>query len=204
MKHRATVYALAAMLFASSVSLADETPPETSGGSSGNVQFLMGKTYLHDFWRPLDEPASFAIEVDFGPESSPVHVAISTHVFGQVRDVSSPFFGETGKVADGFLELSVGFVWHPVKRGVVRPYLGGGGLSMAAFAGEGWDFWASGINDHSFGYYGNAGIYFKVGDHFNIGVDGRVVRGTSITLEGRGGDADYGQVSLLMGVGWGN
>ena len=77
-------------------------------------------------------------------------------------------------------------------------------LGMLAFAGEGWDFWASGINDYSFGYYGTAGIYFKVGDRFNIGMDGRIVRGTSIALEGREGDADYEQVSLLMGISWGD
>ena len=78
MKHRVTVYALAAMLFASSVALPDDEPtPEPSGGSVGNVQFLLGKTYLDDFWRPLDEPASFAIEVDFAPERSPVRVALT-------------------------------------------------------------------------------------------------------------------------------
>src|SRR5262245_51956758 len=101
MKRRILVCALVAMLVASSAVLADDTPATESAapassaetapaaptepaaphesaesdGVAGNVQFLLGQTYLHDFWKPLDEPMSFAVEVDFAPKTSPVRVA---------------------------------------------------------------------------------------------------------------------------------
>jgi hypothetical protein len=170
---------------------------------AGNVQFLIGQTYLSDFWKPLDEPAAFGIEVDFAPKKSPVHVALATNVSTDSAQVSSPFFGETGHVAVGFIEFSAGFVWLPVKHAVARPYLGAGVLTILAAVDAGANAWNGGDTDQSFGFYGNAGIFFKVGDSFNIGLDGRLVRGTSLTLAGQEVDADYERASLLLGFSWG-
>jgi hypothetical protein len=217
MKHGLTAFALAAALVAAGAALADDTPPtapptapadETAttasdDGMAGNVQFLIGQTYLGDFWAPLDEPAAFGVEVDFGPKKSPVHVAIATNVSGDNASVESPFLGQTGHVAVGFIEFSAGFVWLPVRHAVARPYLGAGALTLIAGVDAGANAWNGGDSDQSFGFYGNAGIYFKVGNTFNIGFDGRLVRGTSITLAGQETDADYERVSLLLGFSWG-
>jgi hypothetical protein len=172
-------------------------------GMSGNVQFLIGQRYLGDFWEPLDRPMMFGVEVDFAPESSPVHVALGVSMAGDQQTVTTPFFGETGEVEDGFFEFSTGFVWLPMKKGFVRPYLGAGIVILGAGVGTNFDFWDAGDGDHSFGFYGNAGLFFKVGDTFNIGFDGRIVEGTSITLVGQEGDADYTQASLLLGFSFG-
>lgn len=222
MRRGITALALLAMLIASSAALADDTPAsgstdstqptestepakpvEDTGGTAGNVQFLFGQTYLPDFWRPLDEPMSFGIEVDFAPKTSPVHVAFAWHAFAETEHVDLPYFDRTGSVGDGFAEVSVGFLWLPVKHGVVRPYIGGGGLTMVAAVGGGSDWW-NGDRDYSFGFYGNAGVFFKVGNVFHLGFDGRIVRGTNISLAGRNGDADYEQVNMLMGFSWGH
>jgi len=204
MKHGVTVLALAAVLVAAGAALADDSANTADAdGMEGNVQFLIGQTYLGDFWQPLDEPAAFGVEVDFAPKKSPVHVALATNVSGDSASVSSPFFGQTGHVAVGFLEFSTGFIWLPVKRSVARPYLGAGVLTMLAAVDAGANAWNGGDTDQSFGFYGNAGIFFKVGDSFNIGLDGRLVRGTSITLAGIEVDADYERASLLLGFSWG-
>jgi hypothetical protein len=195
MKHGFTAFVLAAAFLAA--------PAASADGMSGNTQFLIGQTYLHDFWKPLDEPSAFGLEVDFAPSESPVHVALGLNVAGEGKHVSTPYFGETGHVYAGFVEFSAGFLWHPVKHAVARPYLGAGVLRVFAGTGTSSDFWSGGDSDQSFGFYGNAGIFFKVGDTFNIGLDGRLVRGTKITLAGLEGDADYGQVSLLLGFSWG-
>lgn len=175
----------------------------SSGGMSGNTHFLIGQTYLHDFWKPLDEPASFGVEVDFAPSKSPVHVALGFNMAWDSKHLSTPYYGQTGHVGAGFLEFSAGFLYTPVKHGVARPYLGAGVLRMFAGVGSGSDFWSRSDTDQSFGFYGNAGIFFKVGDTFNIGLDGRLVRGTKIALGGVDGNADYGQASLLLGFSWG-
>lgn len=210
MKHGFIGVALATAVIAAGAAIAEEppaTPPESApasdDGFAGNVQFLVGQTWLSDYWEPLDEPMSFGVEADFAPKKSPVHVALGLHFGGQGETVSLPYFGDTGNVGAGFVELSAGFVWLPVKKSVARPYLGAGVVQMFAGIGAGSDLWDEGDGDASFGFYGNAGIFFKIGDSFNIGIDGRIVRGTDITIAGFDGDADYEQASLLFGFSWG-
>ena len=175
----------------------------SGGGMSGNTQFLIGQTYLHDFWKPFDEPAAFGVEVDFAPAKSPVHVALGVNMAFDSQHVSGTYYGQTGHVTAGFLEFSAGFLFTPVKHGVARPYMGAGVVRMFAGIGTSSTYWSAGESDQSFGLYGNAGIFFKVGDTFNSGLDGRLVRGTKITLAGVDGNADYGQASLLLGFSWG-
>jgi Outer membrane protein beta-barrel domain len=168
---------------------------------AGNTQFLVGQRYLGDFWKPLDQQALFGIETDFAPRSSPVRVAFAAIGSADKRRVTTPFYGETGEVGADVAELSAGFLWQPLKKGVVRPYLGAG-LSLV-YAGIGTDYFDRAESDQSFGFYGNLGVFFKVGDTFNVGLDGRIVRGTRLTLAGVDGDADYEQLSLLLGFSWG-
>ena len=168
---------------------------------SGNVQFLVGQRWLSDAWDAVDEPAVFGVEVDFAPETSPVRVALGAHLAADSSSLPGPIAGGDAEV--GFFELSAGFLWHPVRKAVVRPYIGGGVLTMGAAVGTDFDFFGADETDQSFGFYGNAGIFFKVGERFNIGVDGRLVRETSFELAGIEIDGDYEQLSLLIGFSWG-
>ncbi len=190
----------AAFVLAASLAAADHA---SAGEMTGNTQFLIGQRYLGEIWEPLDEPSNYGIEIDFAPKSSPVHVALAIFVANDSGTVTTPFFGETGNVDNGFLEFSAGFLWHPVKRAVARPYVGAGVLKIYAATESMWGIFSNNDSDDSFGFYGNAGIFFKVGERFNIGLDGRVVRGTKITLAGLDVDADYEQASLLVGFSWG-
>ena len=201
MKHSVTAFVLAAAFLAAGTASAEDM--------TGNVQFLIGQRYLSDdFWKPLDSPSNFGIEIDFAPVSSPVHVALGVIVAAEsgTATVTTPFFGETsGSIDTRFFEFSAGFLWHPVKKAIVRPYLGAGALTLTAANSSDWGIFSSNSDsDQSFGFYGNAGIFFKVGDSFNIGLDGRIVRGTKITLGGLEGDADYEQVNMLLGFSWGH
>jgi len=167
----------------------------------GNVQFLVGQRYLDDFWKPLNDQPMFGTEVDFAPKGSPIHVALAVSGSYQKQTVATPFFGHTDAEA-GIFELSAGFLWLPVKKGITRPYLGAGVVTMGAGVNGNWDFFNSTDTDHSFGFYGNLGVFFKVGDAFNIGLDGRIVRGTKIQFGTVSGNADYEQASLLIGFSW--
>lgn len=167
----------------------------------GNVQFLVGQRYLDGYWKPLDRQALFGVEVDFAPKGSPVHVAFAAVGSGDKQKVTSPYFGETGDVGVGIGELSAGFLWQPAK-GIARPYLGAG-VSLV-YAGVGTDWFDRSETDQSFGFYGNLGIFFKVGDTLNVGLDGRIVRGTKVTLNGVDGNVNYEQLALLLGFSWGH
>jgi hypothetical protein len=174
-----------------------------SADMEGNVQFLVGQRYMDDFWKPLDRQPMFGVAVDFAPKGSPVHVALSISGSDEKQTVVTPFFGHTNAEA-GVFELSAGFVWLPVKKAIARPYLGAGVVTLGAAVNGGWDFFSATDTDHSFGFYGNAGIFFKVGDTFNIGIDGRIVRGTKVQFGTQTGNADYTQASLLLGFSFGN
>jgi hypothetical protein len=213
MKQGVTVVVLAASLVAAGAAWAEDPEdtapaehqeaPSSSDGMTGNVHFLIGQTYLGDFWKPLDEPAAFGVEVDFGPSRSIVHVAMAWSGSYDSGRVTTPYFGRTGDVAVGFLEFSAGFLVLPVRKAPVRPYFGAGALRVFASTDSGANAWNGGDNDSSFGFYANAGIFFKVGDHFDIGFDGRIVRETKILLVGVEGDADYEQINMLIGFSWG-
>ena len=170
---------------------------------SGNVQFFVGQRWLGDDWKPVNQPAIFGVEVDFAPASSPIRVALANMISGDSATVPGSVLGQTGDLDIAFFELSAGFLWTPLKKGVARPYLGAGVVLMGAGVGSDWNFWDSGDHDHSFGFYENAGVYFKVGDTFNIGMDGRFVQGTKFQFAGQDIDGDYEQVSLLLGFSWG-
>ncbi len=170
---------------------------------AGNTQFIVGQRYLDDFWKPLDRPVVWGFGVDFAPEKSPVHVAFSMFFSGDRKTVSTPFLGDTGHVENGFLEMSAGGVWLPVKHGIVRPYLGGGVAQVFAWTGSSYNLFDNSDGDHSFGLYADAGVFFKVGDVFQIGVDGRLLEGTSISIAGFDGNANYGQIGVMFGFSWG-
>jgi hypothetical protein len=148
MRHRITGYALLAMLAVSSAVPADDTtttaPAESTGttevtteadhGMAGNVQFLPGQTYLHDFWQPLDEPLAFGIEIDFAPKTSPVHVAFAWHASAETEHVS-PYWPD-GSV-DGFAGPGRALAACAACR--CPPYLGAGAAGMVAAVGGGPD-----------------------------------------------------------------
>jgi hypothetical protein len=195
MKHLLAVGALAVAALA--------FQPAQAEDMSGNVQFLVGQRWLDDAWKPLDQPAMFGVEVDFAPESSPIHVALAAMIAGDSQRITGNFYGDTGDVDLGFFELSAGFLWVPVKKGVVRPYIGAGVVLMGAGIGSNWTWFDAKDSDHSFGFYGNAGVFFKVGDTFNIGMDGRIVQGAKFTFAGQELDGDYTQAALLLGFSFG-
>lgn len=171
---------------------------------AGNVQFLVGQRWLEDDqWSPIDEPPIFGVEVDFAPKDSPIRVALAAIMSGESKSGSDPFFGVPGDAQAGFFEISAGFLWHPVKKAIVRPYLGAGVLTMGATIDDDFGAFVSDDIDQSFGFYGNVGVFFKVGESFNIGVDGRIVRGTDLEFRGLEVNGDYEQVGLLIGFSWG-
>ena len=57
-------------------------------------------------------------------------------------------------------------------------------------------------SDDTNGIYVEGGVYWRLGKAFNLGVHGRLVEGTDVTLFDQDGDADYYQVGALIGFGW--
>ena len=184
---------------------------ETAAG--GNANFILGSRGLDgDFWGETDSQGVFGVQVDFGPDKWPVKVALGLSVsaaesddfgcvFCGIDDHDGPILGARS-LTSGVFEFSSGVLYQPRKERMTRPYVGGG----LAFIGAGQEV-SRGLvvvddDDTTVGFYVNGGVTWRLGKRFNIGVDARVVTGTSLELFGKKGDANYGQLGLVLGWGW--
>jgi len=168
--------------------------------AGGNANFVLGGRALdEDFWSPVDSQAVVGVTVDFGREGWPVH--LETGIQGSADDDDLFDVGLvklTGSVAE--LSFGVNKTWKP--KGNVRPFLGGGLASVTARLEAETPLGDVDDEDTSGGVYVHGGVFWRLGERFNIGLDGRILVGTDITLFGAEGDADYAQFGLVLGWGW--
>jgi hypothetical protein len=171
--------------------------------AEGNANFVIGNRSLdHDFWDPVDSQTVYGVTVDFGQPKWPIHIAVGYYESSDHGNETFPGFGNvdfTGRVR----EFSAGVLKTWKFRKVVHPFVGGGAAFVEA-RGEvdSSIFGADSDHDSSGGFYGEGGVWWRLGRAFNIGVHARIVRLTNVTLFGSDGDADYQQIGVLLGWGW--
>lgn len=173
--------------------------------ASGNANFVFGVRNVdtgEDDLSEVEDQGALGVNVDFTTGDLPFAWVIGFHVSGAEEDVDlGPGF--EGDLSFGLAELSFGLGWT-WEAGSARPYVGGG-LTLVSAAVDldldvpGFDFDA---DDESGALYGDGGVYWRIGERFNLGVGGRVVLGTDIELEGAEIDADYAQAHGVIGWGW--
>lgn len=181
--------------------------------AGGNVNFNLGGRGLdEDYWGGAEDQGVFGVQVDFGPDKWPVSVALGMSVsaaeneefvclFCEAHGLEVPGLG-TRTITSGVFEFSAGVLYRRRGERKTIPYVGGG----LAFMGVGQEVSRGAFkiddDDTTVGVYVNGGVYWRLGKAFNIGIDARVVTGTSVELFGRKGDANYGQFGLILGWGW--
>jgi outer membrane protein with beta-barrel domain len=168
--------------------------------AAGNVNLVLGGRTLSDdaFWNDqlpanFSSQAVFGVDVNFGPSSWPIRLEAGAHA--SVKQET--FFGSdvTASVGEGY--FGVNKTWNQ-KGGKLYPFIGGGVANVTATI----DARGSSRDDDSSGYYLHGGVFFRLGRRFNLGVDVRALRGTSMTIGGVDFDSDYNQAGLLLGWGW--
>ena len=172
--------------------------------AGGNANFTFGARGLdQDFWGGLDNQGVFGVTVDFGKEAWPIHLEVGAAGSGAQDKTRDPFLPVQVDVTGGVGEVTFGVnkTWKPAS-GNYRPYIGGGVASVSVKTTIETTLGDVDDDDNSFGVYFHGGIFWRIGTRFNLGVDGRLMGGTSVTLFGEDGDANYGQVALLLGWGW--
>jgi hypothetical protein len=169
---------------------------------TGNVNFFLGAKVLdEDDWEPADEHDEFGVLVDFKKNKSAISFAIDyLHSEGD----ESVFDWDTGYLIDidaETSELNIGIrkIWD--QSGTVRPYIGGGlAYIYAEYGGR-----AMGISvsddDRAFGFWLNGGIYWTLGNSFNVGLDLRYSY-AEVSLYGIEGNAGGGHAGILVGYHW--
>lgn len=182
---------------------------------TGNVNAVLGvKTLDDDEWEPADEHDEIGVMVDFGPASWPVAFTVGALRSDADETTGDPASGITVGLEAEVLELSFGVkkIWTPGR--TVRPYIGGGVTRVSAEAtGR-----VAGVSstppvtivfetivgpeeDDAIGPWIAGGVYWTLGDAFNLGVD---LRYSSADVELFGVDADAGgtHAGLLLGYHW--
>jgi hypothetical protein len=169
---------------------------------AGNVNFFMGQKSLDSGdWQPLEDQFAFGAISSFGASDWPVQIAGDVLVSGDEQTESGIEFTAVT------FEFDAGIRWLIYKKGKVFPYIGAGlGLMGAAAQGD-YGFGETDASDATFGFWADAGVFFRLGDHFNIGVDLRY-SDASVDLVFDSGvvarDVNVGGFSygLLLGFGW--
>jgi outer membrane protein W len=139
--------------------------------------------------------------MSFGQKDWPVQIA--GDVLISVDETTEGVVKTTGAT----FEFDPGVRWLILKKGTVFPYIGGGiGIIGGAVEVEN-NFVSVDAADASLGFWTDAGVFFRLGSNFNIGLDLRYST-ADIDLDFGGGlvanDVNAGGFSfgLLMGFGW--
>jgi hypothetical protein len=184
---RAALLAGAAMLLAA--------PPARAADVNLNVTPGAYRVLDQTFWDPVDHQYGFGAMVDFGPHHAHSHFAAG---ISQSVGVSG-----SGDFAGSVVELSFGFAGTWQTKGRMRAYVEGGpsfvfaryevDLPIAPHVDD---------SDDTLGGWIEAGVAWRMGNHFSLGLTGRALGFTNVRLFGIDGDADYWQVGPLLGWSW--
>src|SRR5262245_57462942 len=181
----------------------------------GSVNFSVGKTKLDQDLEPADDQTGFGVQMSFGKEGWPVLFAIDLMFSAGDGTQSYSYYGlYYGKLDVDVRtnEFAVGVRKEWGKKSI-HPFIGGG--LQWTYTNVDADFIAFGVttapfvddSDSSVNYWANAGLYWRLGKHFNLGVNVRY-RDSEATLreEFFGTEADFDTSGVhygaLFGVGW--
>ena len=162
---------------------------------------IFGRNMSSDLWDDVDSQAGFGATVDFGRHGSPFHFQVGLQSSTATKSFSDPLVNDTrGAISEIFFGIAK--VWET--KGRTRPYVGGGASFVHATLEKNVLSGGDSItkDDDSLGFYVEGGVYWRLTAHFNFGVMGRYLGGTSISLFGADGDADYWETGPMLGWSW--
>lgn len=175
-------------------------------GGDGHVNFFLGQKSLDsDDWTPLDKQPEFGAVMSFGQDNWPVHIAVDVLASADETTLYDPFAGNVTFTGSTFeVDAGVRKIW---KRGRVLPYIGGGVGVIGAATKVDNGFVSVEASDAALGFWAGTGLFFRLGRHFNLGLDVRYSN-ASVDLDFGGGmvarDVSVGGLhyGLLLGFGW--
>jgi hypothetical protein len=161
--------------------------------------FSARKMSNSDFWGDLEDQYSLGGMVDFGAKGSHLHFVAGLMTGVGAQDFSNPLLNDA-VATESELSFGLSGVWH-LDNGTC-PFISGGfsfvnaDLTVDAPGGN------VSENDESLGFFVEGGVYWRLGNHFNLGLHGRLLGGTSTELFGVKGDSDYWQLGPMIGWSW--
>lgn len=166
-------------------------PAIARADSKGEANFIIGGKGLdQDDWEPNEDQGEFGAEVTWGGSDWPIAFATDIVASSSGGDILGI------EINDQTSELAFGLrkIWEA---GPARPYIGGGIAKLDAQREAG------GVteDDTVLGGWIGAGIFWRLGSRFNIGLAGRVSRG-KVTVFGLQREAGGTHAGLILGWGW--
>jgi len=163
---------------------------------TGNVNFFLGQKSLDsEDWSPVEDQAAFAVLVDFKQQSWPVSIALDfLGSYEESTEFGVKFEGMTSEFNAGIRKI-----WT-TPGSSIRPYIGGG-LAFISAEAEGTSFFTVSDDDNAVGIWLNGGIYWTLGQSFNIGLDLRYSK-AEVTLFNVDAEAGGTAAGLILGYHW--
>ncbi len=180
------------------VALAVSTPAL----AGGETNVFLGQKDVKDLDDDLDE---FGVALTFGGDW-PVAIAVDI-LRGDISESYTYYYVGDGGVYTANAEAEVLEVNLGVRKtfldGKVQPYVGGG----VVWADLDFSVSVPGLgsfseSDSGVGFWGNAGVLFRIGERFNVGVD---VRRSDVDADIEGESVEIGgtHYGVLLGFRWG-
>ena len=162
---------------------------------TGNLNVLLGgKAVEEDDWEPVDEHGAFGMLLDFRKKTWPVSIVLDSIHSGSEEDEGSlEIEGTTSE-----FNIGVRKIWEFEDK-AIRPFIGGGLALIQAEQISRNRFNATLDDDSGVGVWMQAGIYWTVTNHFNIGFD---LRHSIAEAELFNEDIDVGGTTFGMLLGY--
>ena len=178
------------------------TVPAGSGAESpaNSVRVGVGGNSLDEsYWGKVDQQLVIAFEYVREAPGAPLGFEAGFQTAATTDHDSASGVGEFDTTSSVF-ELYGGL--HKTFRSdsVVQPFVGAGVTFVETGLEVAFDTYTLDDDDTSFGFYVHGGVQARVTTNLVIGLDVRVVRGTTVTLFDESGDADYEQALLIVGL----
>lgn len=163
---------------------------------SGNVGVYLGNKTLDDRdWPQHDEHGAIGLISDFKKKEWPVSVAVDVFGTGDEDELGS----EKHEVYTAEMHLGLRKTFKlPIEDCKLRPYVGGGVAFIHTEQKQRSAGLTSDYQDSEQGYWVGTGTYFRLNEHFNLGVDVRYSE-ADVRLAGQQREAG----GLLVGFGAG-
>lgn len=169
---------------------------------TANFNVLIGiRSLSHlQYWDPVHEQQVYGGEVDFGKKEW--WFLGYAGIFGSSNSANRSITDVD--VYSRFREISFGVKTNIPDYNGIFPYFGGGASFITAeqrinprTSGE-----VADRDENNGGYFGMAGVNYRIGESINIGVGIRTVNGTVVRLFGNETNANYTQYHVLFGGGF--
>lgn len=163
---------------------------------SGNVNFFLGtKTLDNADWAPYDEQAAFGVLVDFKQENWPISMAID--LLGSYDEET--VLGIKTEASTSEFDIGIRKIWE-VSGSSIRPFIGGG-IAFVTAEKKTSNVLSVSVDDDGTGFWLNGGVYWTLGQHFNLGLQARYSQ-AEVTFSGNNVEAGGTHAGIMLGYHW--